>query len=150
LAEAFSSVFRRIKGVEVAPVNKQDEVPTFVPETPDTRSFTKSPKQTKPLYETDLPKNTADAPPPKADMSAALRAYKETLNIANPEESTQPQFSTPKKPYYEKPEEFVPKAAVAPKTEPQPGSQRKKPLSSVKLAETIAAINREREGSTKQ
>ena len=109
LSELMKPIFRKRQyEKEVPPVNKQEEVPTFVP--------------------VDTEKNNASAAVAKTSgkSAAALKAYKETLKITNTAEFTKT------------PELFI-TAAKKPADKSKP--QKKKPLSSVKLAEAIAAVN---------
>jgi hypothetical protein len=113
LWEVLKPILRKIQDKkEVPTVNKQDEVPTFIPPNTDLEIETVS----------------AEKIGEKSGKSAAaLEAYKKTLKITSTQEIA------------ETPELFTEahKRAEKPK--------KKKPLSSVKLAEVIATVNSQQE-----
>ncbi|MCL1831491.1 MAG: hypothetical protein FWG45_01110 [Oscillospiraceae bacterium] len=174
LSEVLKPLFNRAK---VAPVNKQDETPTFISVdskvTPDAPAASqasdgdgfekppsvpikppKPPKSGKPIKAKVMPASPElfvpmidDLPsPPKPAPTntvnyAALKAYKDTLKQTQSVES----------PTLEQPQLFAAVEDVAAKSEPvTKPTAKKKPLSSVKLAEVIAAANAERERSAKE
>jgi hypothetical protein len=155
LGEALKPLFKvRQERAQVVPVNKQDETPTFIPVAAylSPSAPTESPKAENP------PKSAVSEDTKPVTPAAALKAYKQALSLDETDEdigtiSQEPElFMSPKKPnkpIYEpdeslpKPNEFVAKTA---KPAPASGNNRKKkPLSSVKLAEAIAAVNAQRE-----
>ena len=143
LWEVVRPIVRKITGKKEVPIiNKQEEVPTFVPiggagDNPKTENIHKPTKS-----------------------AAALKAYKETLNIS--QETTQPQLYVSPKPSenllekslersLEKPlEKPLEKSSEKPSGKPIPATNKKKPLSSVKLAEVIANVNREAPNSIEE
>ena len=117
---------------QVRPVNKQAETPTFVPLETD-------PKPEIPVQKPQKPQVAVQEPPkPEKPVNltnpeVALKAYKQTLaqTLALDEAVSQPQlFIAPEKPPIQ--------ARVVDSSE---SAAKKKPLSSVKLAQAIAAVN---------
>jgi hypothetical protein len=161
LAEIFKPVFRKTQDKKKVPtINKQDETPTFIPkvlfetEEHDQSEEPKKSKKQKKSKKSDKPAKSA-----KIEKSAmALRAYKQALSLdsafndsdfAEAEESPQ-LFTTPVK----TPDKSVPdidmpldeilqmQVMQGEKEKPKPTAPappKKDPLSSVKLAEVIAA-----------
>ncbi|MCL1866073.1 MAG: hypothetical protein FWF82_01535 [Oscillospiraceae bacterium] len=163
LLELLKPLFRRgMDRGRVVPVNKQEETPTFVP-LPEPDLFSplikeevkesETTKQEKPAKSPTVAAVSEESPRKETNSVAALRAYKQTLAQTVSLGDTidgigQPGlFVNPEKPKYEKPTEFIPEA-VKPKPEPQ--SHKKKPLSSVKLAEVIASVNAQKAQQAKQ
>jgi hypothetical protein len=139
----------------VAPVNKQDESPTFIPvgkseppkiaaiepiapaiiaPEPDTVAAEPAKAAGRDVHGAAIskPQSPLVFPQKQSVNYAALKAYKDTLNAASPEQVSEPA-----------PELITAPEQVAPP--PAPNNNKKRPLSSVKLAEVIAAANRERE-----
>jgi hypothetical protein len=136
LMEVFKPFFRkRHDEKEVAPVNKQEEIPTFiaVDELEPLIEHPQLPEFTQPKANADdfIPEFIPEEKP--ANPAAALKAYKQTLSLESPtmemgltKEVAQPVL-------YTTPESIAPT--------PKPPAQKKKPLSSVKLAQVIATVN---------
>jgi hypothetical protein len=135
LWELFRPIFKKKQDEkEVAPVNKQTETPTFVPPEPA--------EPEKPLKSPPVAHFELDAPTPELEKptspAAALKAYKQTLALDESGSDlnrlqlfVKPEVkSEPAKPI---------QARVIENTPAQP--PKKKPLSSVKLAEVIATVN---------
>jgi hypothetical protein len=145
--ELLKPLFRKRRdSKEVVPVNKQDETPTYIPtETsnePVSESVVSKPE---PRFDLDKPAAPfAEEKPAVTGSTAALKAYKSTLahTLNLDDEMKKPQlFIQGERPRSEKPPVFNPQAIETLKNATAPVSHKKKPLSSVKLAEVIANVN---------
>jgi hypothetical protein len=136
LWELMKPLFRkRMDKKQVVPVNKQEEIPTFI--SPDAIPEPKEAVQKiVPAEKPERPEKTVNPNP-----AAALKAYKQTLThtLALDEAVKQPELFV--SPAQEKPPIQSVKVSSPSAAETAENSSKKKPLSSVKLAEVIASVN---------
>jgi len=150
LLEVFKPFFRKKSDAkEITPVKKQEEVPTFIPDIePEANEHKESEElEDSQDFEHELKEVETEKEKKLLPSAAALRAYKETLDVTQTQEIREirevkaPQLfvsSSPSPP-------TLPSASPLTPPTPPPAPVKKKPLSSVKLAEVIATINSQKE-----